>query len=355
LAGIEKKKVLVAPLDWGLGHAGRCIPIIRILIKEGHDVIIGGSGKSLQLLMTEFPDIKRVEIPNFEIDYAPNHRFMNHFIKKVPEMLLQVQKENSSLKSIIDQHNIDVVISDNRYGLQNEKIKSIVVCHQINLQLPWGASPANWLNRKMLRKFDEIWVPDFQGEESLAGKLSVDPKNELKQVRYIGPLSRFTPADRDVIMDLDFLAMISGPEPQRTILDKIIQNQTEHTYYSGVIVQGLPEDESYFKLRDGIQVYTHLQSAAFKKMIDRSKVVIARAGYSTIMEMAAMGKPAILIPTPGQPEQEYLAEHLKHREQFIFVKQKHWNLPRLLTRSFPAIKPAMKTGLTMLEKAIKSL
>jgi UDP:flavonoid glycosyltransferase YjiC (YdhE family) len=328
---INQKTILVCPLDWGLGHATRCIPIVYEFLNRGYKVVIGTSGKQKALLQQEFPKLTSLELKGYEIEYPKSGSMTLKMLLQLPKINTAIKEEHLWLAKIIDEHQIDLVISDNRYGLWSNKVKSILITHQIFVKAPFG----EWMIEQILKRhfdnFDEIWIPDVEGENNLSGDLS-HKRSLPDKFKFIGVLSRF--AERKIIetnAEFDFMAILSGPEPQRTIFENIILKQVENSNLKGILVRGLPEDNSECKMQNAaLKVFNHLETDEFLNYLQKSKVVISRSGYSTIMDLAALGKKAILVPTPGQTEQEYSADYHFKEGHFYSQSQHEFNLVKAI-------------------------
>jgi uncharacterized protein (TIGR00661 family) len=324
------KNVLVCPLDWGLGHATRCIPIIKILIEQKYNVIIGSDGLPKELLRQEFPELKFINLKGYNISYPQSGSMTWKMITSTPKILFSIFKEHKRLKEIIQKHHIDIVISDNRFGLWNKKIKSIFITHQLRILSPtrnkFIENLLHKINLYFIKKYDECWVPDTEDDINLSGELSHHLQYK-KNVFFIGPLSRFEVSGNENINNqYDFIAIISGPEPQRTIFENMVTMQIKNTSLKGNIVVGKPNENKIIKLNENINIISHLETSELQKMILNSKVVICRSGYSSIMDLCFLNKKAILIATPGQTEQEYLSGYLKKKNYFYSISQKDFEI-----------------------------
>jgi len=325
----NKQKILISPLDWGLGHAARIIPLINNLIIANYEVIIAASGASSELLKKEFPNIKFYRLPSALIKYSEKSSlFVFKILFQIPKFLIYIKKEKKAIKKIITIENIDLIISDNRYGVVSKKVPSIFISHQIFLKLPKQYKFLEKLiynfQKKYIHKFDKCLIPDFKGKINLSGELS--HKKELPNFyHFIGILSRFKETKKEYEKKYDIIFILSGPEPQRTMLYEEIYLQFKKTEYKTLIVSGKPENKTIFK--DGnIKIINHLSGRGLQTAILSSEIVITRAGYTSVMDLVKLNKPAILIPTPGQTEQLYLAEHLKNKNLFVFEKQNKFDL-----------------------------
>jgi predicted glycosyltransferase len=326
-------KVLVAPLDWGLGHATRCIPIINELLSQGCTVILAADGAQKALLQEEFPTLNFVQIPGYGIKYGKNRAFtLLRLIMSIPKILIRIKQENAWLRGFASRERPDLVISDNRYGLYLPGIVSVFMTHQLTIGTSFGGVADRLLQRvnyRAIRRFTLCWVPDVSGEEiALAGKLSHPWKMPLVPTRYIGWLSRFGKGveDGEGAGRVDLLVLLSGPEPQRTLLEKMILAQAAGCGCQIVLVRGLPKGGRAVAVPPGIFVYDHLAARELESLIRRSSVVLARPGYSTVMDLARLGKKAIFIPTPGQTEQEYLGSYLAEKGLAVCMGQDRFSL-----------------------------
>lgn len=327
--------ILVAPLDWGLGHATRCIPTVKYLLQTGCKVIIAAEGAQEKLLKTEFPLLRFVHLPGYRVQYASDKRFFSvKIIAQLPKILLSIQKEKKWLKSFIATNNIDAVISDNRYGLYNNKVKSIFITHQLLVKAPFAMVEKilQFFNYKLIANFDECWVPDLQEKPNLAGELSHPGKFPAVKTVYLGGISRFEKIDsNDYTFDL--LIVISGPEPQRTILEKNLLNQLKDFKGRAMVVRGLPHLSETLLSSEKIDIKNHLNAEELQKAFSESNMVISRSGYTTVMDICKLQKSAILIPTPGQTEQEYLAKHLEAQSWCLAASQDDFLLDEQLLKA----------------------
>jgi Glycosyltransferase family 28 C-terminal domain len=331
--------VLVAPLDWGLGHATRCIPIINELIHQGALVTIAANGDQKTLLEQEFPMLEFLEIPGYEMTYQAGILLKWALLIRIPILLRKIKKENIWLEEILKNRKLDLVISDNRYGLFNKKSYCVFITHQLCIQSGWSSLLAvgRWVDNKILkwhykliRKFSECWVPDQEGKDSLAGKLSHPPVLPPVPVSYIGILSRFKKTEKSIINN-SLLVLLSGPEPQRTEFEANLFRQMDGSSRQTTVVRGLPGTDAPAPLiRDGVKIYNHVSSSELNELIDESEFIVARSGYSTIMDLLKLKKKAILVPTPGQTEQEYLGIYMKEKKWMSSVAQKNFNLESAL-------------------------
>lgn len=329
----SKNRILIAPLDWGLGHATRCIPIIRACIEKQKKVFVAAEGSIATLFKIEFPDIIILPIRGYNIRYAKNARyFLLKLLLQLPKVWLGIRREKKWLATVGVAHQIDCVISDNRLGCYHKKIYSIFITHQLGIKTgyKWMDVIVQKINYSYINAFDECWVPDIETMDCFAGELSHPVSLPKNAVTYIGLLSRFEKADFNKKYKIIFL--LSGPEPQRTAFEKIILDQIYQTTASIVIVRGLPNhNETITNLPSNVKIFNHLPSHQLSQMIQESEVAVARSGYSTIMDFIVLEQKAILVPTPGQTEQEYLAVYLSGKNNFIAMAQNEFNLKKIVS------------------------
>jgi predicted glycosyltransferase len=320
-------KILVAPLNWGLGHASRCVPLVQRLSDEGHEVILGGDGDSLTLLRKHFPKLRYVYLAPLNLRYSAGHRQVWAMLKAFPQLIRWALQDHAMLNAILREETIDQVISDNRFGLYlnhqspitNNQCECIYMTHQLHIMLPkgwkWAESIASRVHARIYAHFNKVWVPDYEEvEKSLAGELS-HPKAfsiQYSAISYIGSLSRFeyqSPITHHQSPLYDVVAVLSGLEPHRTLLEKELIARYTGKAEKVLIVQGLMSRPNTRIKRGNITIVPYMSDAELVPALLGASRIIARSGYSTIMDLAALGvmDKAELIPTPGQPEQEYLA------------------------------------------------
>jgi uncharacterized protein (TIGR00661 family) len=350
------KRVVVAPLDWGLGHATRCIPVITELLKRGCEVWVASSGPALRLLQQEFPQLNYVELVSYRASYARRLPLMIAVFFQIPKFLKAIRSEHHQLDRIIREHNIELVISDNRYGCWSAKVTSVFITHQINILMPkglgWLQPLVNYVNHRLIKKFDACWVPDVEGEANLTGELS---KPGLSNITYIGLLSRFT-ATSNVRTMHDIVVVLSGPEQQRSQIESILLTQLVDWQGSVIFVRGVVEDRVCWKKEGNMSIVNYLSSIQLEEVILNAEIVIARSGYSTVMDLVRLGKKAILIPTPGQTEQEYLAARLHGMGLCVSMEQKQVNVKFAIQQAKGRIGFVnIETGNRLLEKAIHEM
>jgi uncharacterized protein (TIGR00661 family) len=353
------KRILVTPLDWGLGHATRCIPIINALLQQKHTVLIACSGASLQLLKYEFPQLKFFELPAYNPQYGIHTSMVFTMARQLPKFINAITAEHKALEALVEKHSIDVVISDNRYGCYSNKATSYIVTHQLNILMPaawrWMEGIVNTINHHLLKNFKAVWVPaHVELEGNWFPYRLVAGKEKLNAVP-IGFLSRFE--KQDLPVKYDVVAICSGPEPQRTEFESMLKQQLEYTGLKTILISGKPNEKADNILENAQHtVVSHLTAKQLQNVIAQSKIVVSRSGYSTVMDMAAMQHKVIFIPTPGQTEQEYLADELKRLNIAYSVNADSFDLLKALKRAekykgFKNFKPHSN----WLQKAIEQL
>jgi predicted glycosyltransferase len=315
------RRILISPLDWGLGHASRIIPIIDRYIEQGDNIIIAGSGLSLNLLQKQFPSLKSIEIPSFKMKYSAGNSQVWAVAKAFPNLIYYSFKEHNVLKRIVKEENIDFIISDNRFGLFHKTVPSAYITHQLLIKLPkgwtWMEPFVAFVHRCIINRFTECWVPDYEDvSESLAGELS-HPTKMPRNVKYIGILSRFSKRCTSSLLtpNSSLLTILSGAEPQRSIFEnELLASLQDDPHENIILIQGKVEAEQKVSKVGKVTVYNYMNTEELQEYILKADKIICRSGYSSIMDLHALGKlkNVTLIPTPGQTEQEYLAEYISN-------------------------------------------
>lgn len=321
-------KILITPLHWGLGHASRCVPIIQALLQEGHKVMIASDGAALHFLQHYFPELSFFELPSYRIQYPFEHALLN-FRRMAPRLLYAALREKKEIKKLVRDHKIEVVISDNRLGCYTKKAHSIYITHQLQFafSLPILNKMAAFLHFAWYRHFDQVWVPDLPPPHNIAAKLSVSPFG--KKVHYIGLLSHLE--KQEAPMRYRSLSLLSGPEPQRTRLEQLVREQLPQIDGEHLLVQGIPGGAYSLNTENNLSIRPFLAGKELGEAIAASDLIICRSGYSSLMDLVLLQKKAILIPTPGQPEQQYLADQLKAAAYFVVEDQNTLDLQKALS------------------------
>ncbi len=357
--------VLVCPLDWGLGHASRSVPLIRAFLGAGARVIVAADGDALDFLRQCFPDgVGFRVLPGKPVVYPRNTKRLSlvvKLIRQLPGLLGSVKREHTHLQKLIRETGARFVVSDNRYGLYSDLATCVFLGHQVHLRAPGGLRWAEWLvnelNYWLISRFRYCWVPDFAGPDNLSGELSHRSTGRkpriLKNLRYIGPLSRFAglPANEtsplpDGFPPSFYLVMLSGPEPQRSLLEGELNRQFATLDQAVVVLRGVVGEGGASQRKNEVLSdvrrlsdmrrlsdvrrlhasppiirFDHLGDGPMDWLIRHARLVICRPGYSTLMDLAVFGKKALVIPTPGQTEQEYLGQRMKEMGWVCCVSQ----------------------------------
>ncbi|MBL7924711.1 MAG: hypothetical protein JNL88_10980 [Bacteroidia bacterium] len=335
--GKKAPHLLYAVLDWGMGHAARSIPVIKELLHAGARISLVGEGNSGFLLQSEFPRLPFYTIKGIQVTY-PTHLPMSlSMLLQTFHISRSIQREHKAIVQLADEIRPDAIISDNRYGAYVAGLPSVIISHQLSLQapekLPWLKYFINKVNHHYLKNFDVHWVPDSTGPDNLTGELS---HNELAVKTYhpvyIGPLSRFK--------DLSFsenheryeaLVILSGPEPQRSRIENLLTTQLNELKIKTLMVCGTPLKNKAEPVQH-VQKVPHLQSEELAFHLRNSRYLISRSGHSTLMDLCAVKRSIICIPTPGQTEQEYLARLHAAAGKIVYIRQDHLDLREALLK-----------------------
>lgn len=325
---MTKGKIIVAPLNWGLGHATRCIPIIKALLDQNFEPIIASDGAALKMLQKEFVQLKSYELPSYDIQYAKNrNNFKWKLISQLPKLRKAIKEEKKIISIIVKKEGVSGIISDNRFGVISKKVPSIYITHQIKVLSGNTTSLSTIIHQRIISKFDACWIPDYIHEPNLAGILSHVKNNNLV-CSYIHPLSRFSFEKREKKYDL--LVLLSGPETQRRLLEEKLLEELKRYPKRVLFVRGILEDKQEISKKDNLLFINYMLTKELEKAINESEIVLARSGYSTIMDLDKLNAKAFFIPTPGQFEQEYLATYLKQQKIANFATQEDFKMTLLL-------------------------
>ena len=323
----KNKKIIVAPLNWGLGHATRCIPIINGLLENGFEPILASDGVALELLKKEFPKLISFELPSYSIQYAEKGKnFKWRMIVQLPKIIATIRKERSKINKILKAYNFDGIISDNRFGVYSKDLPCVFITHQLNVLTGNSTWLTSRLHKTIIEKFNECWVPDVEKGQNLSGKLG--HSTEISQnVKYIGALSRFE--KKVLIIKYDLMVLLSGPEPQRSILEKKIILELENYPEKVIFIKGIVEKNQTKEEKGNITFYNFMTSQELENALNESKYVLCRSGYTSVMDLAKLNKKAFFIPTPGQFEQEYLAKKFQEEKTIPMCNQEDFTIEKL--------------------------
>lgn len=353
-----KPLLLFSCLDWGLGHTTRSVPLIKEFLILGCDVIVACNSIQKAVLQPEFPTLKFVELEGYNIIYGETGagtRFK--ILLQFRKILTKIKSENRWLNTFLTKNHIDGLISDNRYGLYHPSVPSIFITHQLQVRSGYGWL-ADSLSRKILHKFINrfsfCWVPDYQNGKNLAGLLSHPIVRPAIPVRYLGPLSRLVICESSTEKKFDVLIIISGPEPQRSVFEKMMLEEAASVNTKKIaMVRGLPSSTVNLKATN-ITAFNHLDTFQLNELICQSELIICRSGYTTIMDMMKLKKRMIVIPTPGQPEQEYLAKHLSQNRYAISFSQGEFDLQYAIQKATSFAFNHLDTGMDEYKAVLKN-
>lgn len=322
-----KKNILVAPLNWGLGHATRCIPLIRELEKNNFNPIIASDGKALALLKKELPHLLHLELPSYHIEYSEKAKNLKwELIKNSPKTIAAIFSEKKMVKKWCVEFELCGIISDNRLGVHNIYVPSVIITHQLRVL----SGRTTWFSTKIhqffIKKFTECWVPDYSGNFNFSGKLGHLRKTDLN-IHYIGTLSRLE--KKELTIQYDLMVLLSGPEPQRTLLEEKLFEELKNYERNVIFIRGVIEDDQKKEHLNNITVFNFMTSKELEIAMNESEKILCRSGYTTIMDLIQLKKKAFFIPTPGQFEQEYLAKKMMRSGILPYAKQKYFKIDLL--------------------------
>jgi len=309
-------RILICPLNWGLGHATRCVPIIRKFVSEGHEVLLAADGFPLEFLKSEFPGLKMLELPSYAVQYSEGNTQVGAMIRSLPNILRGIYREHNWLRGLLKTEHFDLVISDNRFGLWTKRTECIYMTHQLMIKMPEGLKMfeplAWWLHRQIINRFSTCWIPDYEEKNGFSGDLAHKYRLPLN-AKFVGPLTRFLPPETyKPDTSHDVVALVSGVEPQRTLFENQMVQRFANSKEKVLILTGKPATKNNRLQIGNISFATHIADAELASYLLGAKKIISRSGYSTIMDLHQLKclQKAEFIPTPGQTEQEYLAEYI---------------------------------------------
>jgi uncharacterized protein (TIGR00661 family) len=328
-----RPKILFAVLDWGIGHATRSKPVIEYLISKNCEVVLAVSGHSAKYLKTVFPESEFLYLPDYKIHYSKSNNQVPILFRQMIKNYAIYLKEKKIVNSYIADSNIDIIISDNRFGVYSKQCKSYYITHQLQFRISGVFKVFQKLlaysHSLIMKNFDAVLIPDDL-DNSIAGIISENKSINIDKY-YLGPLSRFCFSCSGLSANKQkyVLFLLSGPEPQRSILEKLLLSAAKNINKKLVMVRGLPESNGLVN-SDGIEIIDFAGESQLQNLIINAEFIVCRSGYSTIMDLWTLKRKAILIPTPGQPEQEYLAKYLHSKYGFEYLHQNevmlyNWN------------------------------
>ncbi len=337
VSGPKEKTILFAVLNWGLGHSTRSIPLIRTLTEQNR-VILATSGRSLDLLRGEFPSLEWIDFPDYGSQYSKFGFLVIPYLGlQVPVILWRLFRERRRTRKIVQDYRVDIIVSDSRFGVYAPDIPSFFITHQLRFPLPkllkWMTPLSESYNRYFFNRYNRVFVVDSKTSPNLSCDLSHRGKiASHESLVYLGALSSIIPDHTPE--DIDLLVSISGPESARTEFEKIIMQQIREVPGKKVVVLGKPGENGYAEDSNDLQIFPHVPRTEMNDLMNRARLIVCRSGYSTVMELVALNKKAILIPTPGQTEQEYLAEYYASQGFFRIAHQRTLNLKNEVIRAY---------------------
>jgi UDP-N-acetylglucosamine transferase subunit ALG13 len=306
--GKVKPLILFSPLDWGFGHTTRCIPLIRQALIEGAEVVVACNSEQKALLEPEIPAIRFVELEGYRVRYGGSGwATLLRLMYQIPKILIAVNREHSWLRRYLEKNTVSAIISDNRFGFYSAAHRSIFITHQINIRTTTGRlidAVASRINRSLIQRFTECWIPDTSKAPWLAGALA-SPALVPIAVKRIGILSDLQ-QNSVTRYRYKYLFLLSGPEPQRTIFENIILSMKDKWQPHSILVRGLLSTSTSWQDES---IIDYAGRSRLNKLICQAEFVVCRSGYTTLMELTSLKKKVITVPTPGQGEQQYLAKH----------------------------------------------
>lgn len=352
-----QKRILIAPLDWGLGHTTRCVPIIQWLKKNHVWPIFAGNEWQKQYITKTLGHIETIHLEGYNVTYSKSKSgFIFSLLYQMPGLVRTIHREHEWLqKTVVDQQ-FDGIISDNRYGLFHKRIPSVLLTHQLLAQTSLGNKADNLLRSfhyRYINRFHECWIVDVPGQPNLSGKLA-HPEVMPDRFHYIGLLSQFAGVSEEG-REGHLLVLLSGPEPQRSILSDILWKQLAFYRNKIIFVEGSNYVTARSAIPPNISYHTQITKEELAPLLQNASIVVCRSGYSTLMDLVALGKRAVIIPTPGQTEQEYLAKYLHKAGIFFYVPQKKIDLPRSLNdaQHFPFKKIAIENAFNQYQPVLQ--
>jgi len=286
------------------------------------------------LLQKEFPLLKSYALPSYNIKYSKSGKNLKFkLLLSIPSVIAAVKKEHKIVAQIIKKEGIVGSISDNRFGVYNSNIPAVYITHQLTVLSGKTTGITSKTHQKNIKNFNECWVPDFENELNFSGDLGRLETTDFN-LKYLGILSRFKPVK--CTNKYNLLIVLSGPEPQRTLLENKLFLELKNYQGKVLFVRGTLENNLKLETSNltigqsrNIKIRNYLLKDALEEALNESEIVIARSGYSSIMDLAVLGKKAFFIPTPGQFEQEYLAKTLKDKLIAPFSNQQDFSLEKL--------------------------
>ncbi len=334
---MNKQKICIAPLDWGLGHATRCIHLAKSLMQLDYQIYIASEGYHEVILREALPEATFLPLAGYRIQYSKDGKwFLLKMLAQIPKILFSIYYERNWLRKMQQQFQFDIIISDNRFGFHHKKVPSVFITHQLNIQTGFELtnSIARWLQYRYIKKFSSLWIPDIEGNNNYAGLLSNPKVKPNMPIWYLGALSRLSPSiEKTTYEPIEFLGIVSGPEPQRTIFENALWMQGNTSDTAFALVAGRPVGNNEPSLSNKGKLYPHANGATLAALIASAEYIIFRGGYTSLMELIPFQKKLIIIPTPGQTEQEYLATWWESNGWAISFSQENFKIKEALMKA----------------------
>lgn len=335
---MKQLSICISPLDWGLGHATRCIPLIQSLQSLGHAIYIAAEGHHAVILKEAFPAVPILPLRGYRVSYSHYRSlFFITVLLQGPKILYSAFHEYFWLKKMNKKYHFDLIISDNRVGFFHKQVPSVFITHQLELIMPyqWATCLFQRLQYIWLKNFSACWVPDMEGKDNLSGKLGNPSLKPSLPLWYMGCLARLQPLTQDKLTGVQqkhvlFLGIVSGPEPQRTLLENILWNEGNQLHKKFMVVAGLPLNKAHQRQSETGTLYHHLAGTELATAIQNADYIICRGGYTSLMELIPFKKKLIFVPTPGQTEQEYLGAYWQKNQWALHYEQAHFNVSTAL-------------------------
>jgi len=324
----RQRTIVFAALNWGLGHATRIVPLVEEALRGNNRVILASDGRALEYLRMCFPGVETVELPPLTIRYSKGNSLFLALIAQLPAIICWIFRDNKAARRLVEREQPDMIISDNRWGFSVPGVKSVFMTHQVSIKLPFRSRVferiAFSFQQVLLGGFSEIWIPDYEDRtKNLSGDLS-HRFTPNKIIKYIGILSRFhKPPNSQTSFDFDVAVILSGPEPQKSILENLVLESMIPTKLRAAIIGAHPGNTR--GITPLFHFYPNPAAMEMQDVLNKSKIVICRSGYSSIMDMVRMQKRCVMVPTPGQTEQLYLGELLASKKWFRRVFQEDFS------------------------------
>ena len=342
----KQLRILIAPLDWGLGHVTRSVPLIRHILSLGHTVIFAGNESQQKYVRSVYPALHYINLEGYNVSYARSkYGMIPRIALQIPRLRKMIRTEQAWLQETIKALHIDAVLSDNRYGLYSKLVPCVFITHQLQVRTGYSRHLDHLLLRlhyRFIEKFTHCWIVDEQEDNGLSGALAHPARLPKVKTDYIGLLSQCAGSAVRPQPGNEFyvLILLSGTEPQRSMLSELLWKKAIKSDQHIIFVEGSEQATVPASIPPHISYHKRLSADELSTAIETASIVICRSGYSSIMDLIALNKKAVLIPTPGQTEQEYLGQYLGKQKIFMVSDQKKFDLQTSLINAslFPFVQ-----------------